>query len=353
MRKSAKKPIGWFKRHLNIIRIVTVVLFLLLAIWSITLEHNHLVIGYSAFASWLTTALTGVGPELAGIVIGVLTIDFLNELRQDEQLKRLLILQMGSKHNDVTDIAVRTLRTHGWLEDGSLKGANLHRAQLQDANLDKVDLTEASMTGVNLSNASIRGGAKLCKAFLMLVNFSSADLTGADLRNANLFFANLTKSKLEMTNFEGAQLMRANLNQADLSKANLRGAHLHGADMSHTKLVNADLRGASLSEANLSYANFKEADLTGVNLRGAILDQAQITKEQLASAKSIENVSNMLQTDRGMLEEMERQKKEWAKEQADFDEYSSYMAEERKAHQRLMDDLESLMNTSQNQQEEE
>ncbi len=45
--------------------------------------------------------LKNIGPEMAGIVIGVVTIDYLNERRQIEQLKQQLIRQMGSPIRDV------------------------------------------------------------------------------------------------------------------------------------------------------------------------------------------------------------------------------------------------------------
>lgn len=90
-------------------------------------------------------ALINIAPELAGIVIGVLTIDYLNERRQEEQLKSQLILQMASKHNDVTDTVVRQLRAKGWLTDGTLKGAELGWANLADADLQEANLENAKL----------------------------------------------------------------------------------------------------------------------------------------------------------------------------------------------------------------
>lgn len=99
--------------HANLWRAVLVALFLLLAVWALTLSHFELVIANSEPWLWLTDALSNVGPELAGIVIGVVTIDYLNERRQDEQLKEQLILQLGSSHGDVADTAVRALMAKG------------------------------------------------------------------------------------------------------------------------------------------------------------------------------------------------------------------------------------------------
>ena len=118
----------------NILRVAIVLLFLGLAVWAITLNRYELVIADHEPWLWLSVALIDVGPELAGIVIGVVTIDYLNEWRQDEQLKKQLMLQLSSAHNDVTDTALRALRARGWVKDGSLSEADLGRANLSRAN---------------------------------------------------------------------------------------------------------------------------------------------------------------------------------------------------------------------------
>lgn len=174
----------------NIWRVVIVLLFLLLAIWALTLSHLELVIAHSEPWLWLTDALIEVGPELAGIVIGVVTIDYLNERRQDEQLKEQLIVQMGSRHPDVTDTAIRTLMARGWLYDGTLEGALLMHANLSEAGLWRANLSRALLVGANLSGAYVPG-ANLAKA-----NLSEADLTEAALMRANLKGANLSKTNL-------------------------------------------------------------------------------------------------------------------------------------------------------------
>jgi|CXWK01.1.fsa_nt_gi hypothetical protein len=154
----------------NLLRAGVVLFFLSLAVWAITLNHHDRVIAHSEPWLWLTTALVSVGPELAGIVIGVVTIDYLNERRQDEQLKGQLILQLGSKHNDVTDTALRVLTARGWLYDGSLSDAFLVTANLSGAELEGADLSGANLWAANLSEA----------------NLLRVRLSGAILRNANL-----------------------------------------------------------------------------------------------------------------------------------------------------------------------
>ena len=123
----------------------------------------------SAFWGFVIHALINIGPELAGIIIGVATIDALNEWRQDEQLKKQLILQMGSRHNDVADTAFRALKSYGshgrlydgWLYDGSLCNAYLWRANLEEADLEEADLKGADLRSAILKKAWLKN-AKLC-----------------------------------------------------------------------------------------------------------------------------------------------------------------------------------------------
>lgn len=95
----------------NVLRGVLILCFLALAIISITLSYSDRV--NDGIRGWLIVALTSVGPELAGIFIGAVTLDILNERRQQEQFKGQLIRQMGSPYNEVAESAVRDLAAHG------------------------------------------------------------------------------------------------------------------------------------------------------------------------------------------------------------------------------------------------
>lgn len=225
----------------NKARVLVIVAFILLALWAVTLNHYHLVIGHSNFGLWATTFLVSVGPELAGIVIGVVTIDYLNERRQDRQLKEQLILQLGSHYRDVTDTAIRALRARGWLEDGSLDearllGANLSKAGLEGARLRGALLTRANLNGAILCGADLRGarlgGANLRNAIMPDVDLQNANLLGANLEGASPWRCNLKESILCGVNFTDSILEQSDLNGADLREANLSGAKVTAAQLS-------------------------------------------------------------------------------------------------------------------------
>lgn len=245
----------------NILRVAIVLLFLGLAIWAITLNRHGLVIAHHEPWLWLTVALVSVGPELAGIVIGVVTIDYLNERRQDDQLKKQLILQMGSSHNDVTDTAIRVLRARGWLQDGSLSRADFVGADLSGADLERANLSEAGLGRANLSRA----------------NLKEANLSGTALGEANL---------------SGAFFELADLSKACLWDANLSGADFQWADLSQADLQSTDLSGADFQWANLNGANLFWADLSGAVLWGANLNGTRSwTIEQLEQAETLEGAT--------------------------------------------------------------
>lgn len=106
------------------------------------------------------------------------------------------VRQMRNRSHARALAAIETARSHGWLTDGSLAGANLR-----------------------------------------LANWVGADLRGADLPQANLSYANLTRTHLEEANLSGADLATANLQQARLDRADLRSARLDEADLSGATLV--------------------------------------------------------------------------------------------------------------------
>lgn len=107
----------WVLKHITLIRWSIVVLFFLIAVWGLYIDfefgENAWILTNSRFGKFLATSLRNVGPELAGIVIGIVTIDYLNEKRQAQQLKAQLIRQMASPHNEVAGPAVRQLAHYG------------------------------------------------------------------------------------------------------------------------------------------------------------------------------------------------------------------------------------------------
>lgn len=228
----------------------------------------------------LTDAFLDIRSELIGIGVTVILIDNANEILRTNEEKKRLILQMGSPDNAFAVEAVRQLRERGWLTDGSIKSANLCKANLQNADLEGANLESADLEGANLQEAI------LTTAILL-----GGGLFEANLQDAKLQFALLLGADLQKANLRGANLQKASLAKANLRFAYLRGANLEGADLFGANLDGAYLEDANLQGAGLFLANLQGAYLFGANLREANLQEAKVIDEHLALATSLEGAT--------------------------------------------------------------
>lgn len=186
------------------------------------------------------------------------------------------------KNSILNDVKMNEIDLHSL----DLREAFLQNADLKHANLQDVDLTGADLQGADLSLANLRG-AKLFKTNLLRANLYKADLQGADLLKANLQEASLREADLK-----NASLAQAFLLFTDLSHANLQSAALFEAYLTDAYLVEAHLQGAYLKGANLQNTHLQGADFKGAYLIDAdLMGALNISKEQLASAKSLKNTT--------------------------------------------------------------
>jgi hypothetical protein len=145
---------------------------------------------------------------LGAVATYVLLELFIGGRERREARKAALIAQLGSSVKDVAVAAAEELRRHGWLRDGSLRGAILDGANLQGAILDGADLQ-----GAGLEAAALQG------AGLLSANLQRADLIEANLQGARLYRANLQGAWLLGTALQGADLQGAELGEAELEGA--------------------------------------------------------------------------------------------------------------------------------------
>lgn len=183
-----------------------------------------------------------ISTSLIAITITVFTIDWLNERRSDQQLKIQLLREMGHpSDNGICLRAVRELEARGWLDDGTLSGVSLYKADLRGADLHSANLFQADLRKANLS------GADLSEASLQDANLQEADLRGANLRRAYLLYANLCGA-----NLQDAILPRdEGLHYNCLLGTNLQGANLKGADTQGVNLHSAHLQGATMPDGSI------------------------------------------------------------------------------------------------------
>jgi uncharacterized protein YjbI with pentapeptide repeats len=162
-----------------------------------------------------------VSVDCLSIAFAILVIDRLNERRAERELKAQLIREMRGSDKGFALRAIEELRAHGWMRDGSMRGANLIEANLQDAELHYAELQKSRLNNANLQGTVLQG----------------ANLQEAGIRAANLYGADLTRANLQRVNFTGA---------------NLENAYLYGANCSNVLFMSASLKGAHLAMANLS-----------------------------------------------------------------------------------------------------
>jgi hypothetical protein len=135
--------------------------------------------------------LLNVGAEFGGALATYGLLELFIKRREEEEIKKAdLIAQLGSSVKDMAVAAAEELERHGWLQDGSLRGADLFRANLQGADLAMADLQGVCLVLANLREAQLLG-TNLRGAILYLVDLQEAWLSEADLQGADLTEADL------------------------------------------------------------------------------------------------------------------------------------------------------------------
>jgi hypothetical protein len=159
------------------------------------------------FVTWFWD---GFWNEALSIAITVVLLDRLNKLRAEQERKAELIFQLGSDEIVITKQAARILKHKRWIEDGSLRKANL---------------VNANLAGVQFRFADLEG------ANFIFANLKDADLVFANLEDAVMISAYLQGARLTLTNLKNAVLEGIYLKGANLGGANLQGATLKGANL--------------------------------------------------------------------------------------------------------------------------
>lgn len=220
----------------------------------------------------LKSFAVSLGPELFGIALTVIVIDWLYEKRDQRQRLQSLVRDLGSRDNSIAVRAVSELRAETWLLNGSLTDVALAGANLRGAKLD-----EALLEGAQLPNAILRE-ASLGGTCLRRANLTNTDLCDAYMENVDLQNAHLEQADLSRAVLQGANLGRANLWRANLQATHLQSCHLTDANLQNVNLENAKY----LTEDQLAQA---------WAMRGAILPNGRRYAGQFALAGDLRDAS--------------------------------------------------------------
>ncbi|MCL4872015.1 MAG: pentapeptide repeat-containing protein [Anaerolineae bacterium] len=265
------------KYKFSLIRILLVAVLLLLALWANWLEYACLVIGRSPIGLFFTHMLVKVGAEFAGIAIAVVTIDYLNEKRQEKEHIDQLKRELSSHDPGIVQRALNELKARKKHSDGTLKGVSLLRA---------------NWTNVLLPNADLEG------AYLGFANFENAILIGANLAKTMMDSTILHKCHLEKANMAGSTIIHANLEGVYLSEAilegvkfintNMKGAILAGVETVFEQgLVDALATFGEYPPFVLKEANVKDAWFVSVDLTNAHISEQQLLAAAFISYDTI------------------------------------------------------------------
>jgi len=134
--------------------------------------------------------------------------------------------------------AVNKMRSAGWLNDSSMRGADLGEARLENVNLGRADLEEVNLTlaharGVILSESLLDG------SIFERADMREAKIAGASLQDTVFLGADLGGAVLDASDFTRADFERANLRNASLKNVLFSDANLHGVEVEDEQLAAA------------------------------------------------------------------------------------------------------------------
>ncbi|WP_229075215.1 pentapeptide repeat-containing protein [Actinoplanes sp. DH11] len=233
-------------------------LMLLFFLWPDTWPAKELVNDLYANAS----------TSLLSISVTVLLIDRLNESRAAQQDRKRLIREMGSGDSATALRAAKEIIAGGWSTDGSLRGADLARANLAGVRLGAADFTEANLTNAVLLEAEMPQ-ARLHRALLKGAQAEQCVLKGSDLSGANMAKIGLAGANLESVTIDG---------DCELLRAEFQGASMRNAILAGAQMEECDLRGCDLTEADLRTASLRKATVSGAIFDRAVLERCDLTE---------------------------------------------------------------------------
>jgi uncharacterized protein YjbI with pentapeptide repeats len=127
-------------------------------------------------------------------------------------------------------------------------------------------------------------GALLSETWLLVMDFSEANLYYTDFRSANLGGAKFHKALLDQADFHKANLTKADFSKAIIQDVSFVDVSLSGADFRNAELYGVDFRHASLQGARFNSVDFHGSDLRDANLHGSDLRDANLEFSDLTGA---------------------------------------------------------------------
>lgn len=198
----------------------------------------------------LNSLLESLVPEAISILFTIIFIDRIYQYREDQRQKRHLLQQLGSRINSIAISAAESLWANEWWTDGTLRAAQLERADLRGVDFGKANLTGSRLSHPRYGNARFDETSILPDETHWTPHVDIQKFTDPHHPHYWRGFG-LRRANLKKANFEGANLRGADMRECDLTEANLRGADLRGASLEQAILRDATLKDALFDEQTI------------------------------------------------------------------------------------------------------
>ncbi len=254
----------------------SLIVLICLSILIFSLSFPYYIHEFDTFYPQLLVEAHGMLFDIA--IIGVL-IFWLNYRRERRQMIRTYLDEIDDfRLWESEEAAFRTAGNIKRLNRQKIYSLNLADSHISRTNLNYVRLIDTNLNLADVSN-SLMIGAVIEDTRLNQTNFAGANLNRASLKNSFANGADFSNAYMINVDLENTYLIKANLEGAVLMEANLRGCDLNGANLKNTNLFKADLRGAR----GLSLEQVKEAK----NLHRAKMDPELLIQVEMSHPEKV------------------------------------------------------------------
>ncbi|RJT07567.1 pentapeptide repeat-containing protein [Halococcus sp. IIIV-5B] len=175
-----------------------------------------------------------------------------------------------------------------------LVGAKLYSIHFEDSiDFSEADLLEADIRSCDFRHAEMENVA-FAGSKIQDSNFSGAELSYgnavfSEIKNVNFDQANLyrfsfAESEMSNVNIHGRNMEKSTFSAIDLSRVNIPDIDFHNVNFSGSNLYDRDLRGSSFIECDFSGADLTDVDFGGVGLNDGVFTGATMAGTHFGGA---------------------------------------------------------------------
>lgn len=223
----------------------------------------------------------GVDVHMPGVEIPLSKYEKFDKARFDEMLHRSIARADARSSASASAAGVPSCNSCDFSgvdwSGHDMQGVRYVGVDLSRARLERTNFSGGQFSGVDFSHSRL-AGASFRNAVLSGCDFSDADLTGVDFTGVKMSGCEFTNARLT------SSTLRDVLNSCtgcDFSNANLAGLNLSGVRASGDDFTKANLRGVNFNGAYLTGMDFSDANFDGASLSGTTLNGCDLSGANL------------------------------------------------------------------------